>query len=100
MELSKRKRFSISISPVCSLHFIVVYWERKLANNCHPADVEQIEHRRPSNPDMDALYILSPESWIVDCLMADFEMRRYRKAYLVWTSCMWAATPEASQTAS
>lgn len=58
-----------------------------------PADVEQIEHRRMSNPDMDALYILSPESWIVDCLMADFEAGRYRKAYLVWTSCQWAATP-------
>lgn len=40
-----------------------------------------------TNPDMDALYILSPESWIVDCLMADFEAGRYRKAHLVWTSC-------------
>jgi hypothetical protein len=43
-----------------------------------------------SNPDMDALYILTPESWIVDCLMADFEVRRYRRAILVWTSCQWA----------
>ncbi|KAJ5898098.1 hypothetical protein N7504_008386 [Penicillium tannophilum] len=54
--------------------------------NLNVSNVEQIEHRRPSNPDMDALYILSPESWIVDCLMADFEVRRYRKAFLVWTS--------------
>lgn len=54
---------------------------------CHPADVEQLEHKRPFNPDMDALYILSPESYVVDCLMADFEVRRYRKALLVWTSC-------------
>ena len=43
-----------------------------------------------SNPDMDALYILTPEAWIVDCLMADFELGRYRKAILVWTSCQWA----------
>jgi syntaxin-binding protein 1 len=38
------------------------------------------------NPEMDAIYILSPEPHIVDCLMADFERRRYRQAYLVWTS--------------
>ncbi|KAJ5587539.1 uncharacterized protein N7459_003304 [Penicillium hispanicum] len=54
--------------------------------NMNVSNVEQIEHRRPSNPDMDALYILSAESYIVDCLMADFEVGRYRKAYLVWTS--------------
>ncbi|KAJ5653801.1 hypothetical protein N7490_000804 [Penicillium lividum] len=54
--------------------------------NLNVSNVEQIEHRRPSNPDMDALYILSPESWIVDCLMADFEVKRYRRAFLVWTS--------------
>ncbi|KAJ5107279.1 hypothetical protein N7456_003954 [Penicillium angulare] len=54
--------------------------------NLNVSNVEQIEHRRPSNPDMDAVYILSPESWIVDCLMADFEVGRYRRAYLIWTS--------------
>jgi hypothetical protein len=53
----------------------------------HPADIEQIENRRQPNPDMSALYILSPQSWIVDCLMADFVVGRYKKAYLVWTSC-------------
>lgn len=35
---------------------------------------------------MDAIYILSPEPHIVECLLADFERRRYRQAYLVWTS--------------
>lgn len=43
---------------------------------------------------MSALYIISPQSWIVDCLMADFEVGKYKKAYLVWTSCallaMWS----------
>ncbi|KAJ5122500.1 hypothetical protein N7448_003634 [Penicillium atrosanguineum] len=54
--------------------------------NLNVSSVEQIEQRRMSNPDMDALYILTPETWIVDCLMADFEVGRYRKAILVWTS--------------
>ena len=40
------------------------------------------------NPETDALYILSPLPHIVDCLMADFERRRYRRAYLVWTSLL------------
>lgn len=35
---------------------------------------------------MDALYILSPLGYIVDCLMADFDRQRYKKAMLVWTS--------------
>ncbi|KAJ5677772.1 uncharacterized protein N7477_003405 [Penicillium maclennaniae] len=54
--------------------------------NLNVSNVEQIEQRRMSNPDMDALYILTPEAWIVDCLMADIEVGRYRKAILVWTS--------------
>lgn len=37
---------------------------------------------------MDAIYLLSPEAHIVDCLLADFERRRYRKAYLLWTNLM------------
>lgn len=52
-------------------------------------DIEQIEHRRPANPDMDALYFLSPQPHIVDCLMADLERQRYRKGFLLWTTC-WA----------
>ncbi len=36
---------------------------------------------------MDAVYLLSPEPHIVDCLMADIECRRYRRVFLVWTSC-------------
>ncbi|KAJ5489136.1 hypothetical protein N7539_004026 [Penicillium diatomitis] len=54
--------------------------------NLNVSNIEQIENRRPPNPDMNALYIISPQSWIVDCLMADFEVGRYKKAYLVWTS--------------
>ncbi len=40
------------------------------------------------NPDMDAIYLLSPQPHIVDCLIADFERRRYRKAFLVWTALL------------
>jgi syntaxin-binding protein 1 len=40
------------------------------------------------NPDMDAIYLLSPQPHIVDCLMADFERRRYRNTFLVWTALL------------
>ncbi|KAG5304738.1 Sec1 family superfamily [Histoplasma capsulatum G186AR] len=49
-------------------------------------NVEQIEARRPMNKDLDAVYILSPLPHIVDCVMADFERRRYKKSFLVWIS--------------
>jgi syntaxin-binding protein 1 len=38
--------------------------------------------------DMDAIYLLSPQPHIVDCLIADFERRRYRKSFLVWTALL------------
>lgn len=37
---------------------------------------------------MDAIYILSAEQHVVDCLLADFEVRRYRSAHLVWTNLL------------
>ncbi len=40
------------------------------------------------NKEMDAVYLLSPLPHILDCLMADLERRRYRRTFLVWTSCM------------
>lgn len=48
--------------------------------------MEQIEELRPMNKDMDAVYILSPLTHIVDCVMADFERRRYKRSFLIWTS--------------
>ena len=51
-------------------------------------DIERIEEKRGMNPDMDAIYILSPQPHIVDCLMADFERRRYRRSYLVWVALL------------
>ncbi|WEW57761.1 syntaxin binding protein 1 [Emydomyces testavorans] len=68
---------------------------RKLLNNAVKEDdilnanvtnIEQIEHRRPANQETDAVYVLSPLPHIVDCLMADLERRRYRRAFLVWTA--------------
>jgi syntaxin-binding protein 1 len=61
--------------------------EDDILNN-NIATIERIENRREPNPEMDAVYILSPEPHIVDCLLADFERRRYCRAYLVWTSLM------------
>ena len=55
-------------------------------------DIEQIEHKRPINKEMDAIYLLSPLPHIVDCLMADFERRRYRKCFLIWTSSVISAS--------
>ncbi|KAJ5042361.1 uncharacterized protein L3040_004911 [Drepanopeziza brunnea f. sp. 'multigermtubi'] len=52
------------------------------------ANIERIEERREMNPDMDAIYLLSPQPHIVDCLLADFERRRYRKSFLVWTALL------------
>ncbi len=51
-------------------------------------DIEKIEEKREMNPDMDAIYMLSPQPHIVDCLLADFERRRYRRSFLVWTSLL------------
>ncbi|RKF65025.1 Protein transport protein sec1 [Erysiphe neolycopersici] len=50
------------------------------------ANIERIEERREMNPDMDAIYLLSPWPHIVDCLMADLERHRYKKSFLIWTS--------------
>ncbi|KAK7429949.1 syntaxin binding protein 1 [Neonectria magnoliae] len=61
--------------------------EDDILNN-NIATIERIEDRRDPNPEMDAIYILSPESFAVDCLLADFEMRRYRSYYLVWTGLL------------
>lgn len=50
--------------------------------------MDRIEEKREKNPDMDAVYILSPQPYIVECLVADFEMSRYRSAYLIWTALL------------
>ncbi|KAL2070401.1 hypothetical protein VTL71DRAFT_13427 [Oculimacula yallundae] len=52
------------------------------------ANIERIEDKREMNPDMDAIYLLSPQPHIVDCLLADFERRRYKKSFLVWTALL------------
>lgn len=40
------------------------------------------------NPDTDAVYILSPQPYLIDFLLADFEVGRYRKSYLIWTALL------------
>ncbi|KAH7116060.1 Sec1-like protein [Dendryphion nanum] len=48
--------------------------------------VERIESRRVDSKDTDAIYFITPEPHIVDCLMADFERRKYMGSFLIWTS--------------
>ncbi|KAJ4153425.1 hypothetical protein LMH87_009911 [Akanthomyces muscarius] len=76
---------------------IVDEHSKKIIDNCIKEDdilnnniatIERIEERREPNPEMDAVYILTPDAYIVDCLLADFEVRRYRRAYLVWTNLL------------
>lgn len=57
-------------------------------------NIEHIEHRRPTNRDVDAIYLLTPQPHIVDCVMADFEKRKYRRSYLIWTSLLHPALRE------
>lgn len=40
------------------------------------------------NPEMDAIYILSPKENIAEILVNDFERRRYKQAFLVWTGVL------------
>ena len=54
--------------------------------NENVTNIEQVEHKRSLSRDTDAVYLISPLPYIVDCIMADFERRRYRKCYLIWTS--------------
>ncbi|KAK3936380.1 Sec1 family protein [Diplogelasinospora grovesii] len=61
--------------------------EDDILNN-NIANIERIEDKREPNPTMDAIYLLSPQPHIVDCLLADFDRRRYRKAFLVWTGAL------------
>ncbi|GAP86352.1 putative Sec1 family protein [Rosellinia necatrix] len=56
--------------------------------NHNIANIERIEERREMNPTMDAIYLLSPQPHIVDCLVADIERRRYKRCFLVWTSVL------------
>ena len=54
--------------------------------NCNITNIEQIEDRRQSLSDTDAIYLLSPLPHIVECLKADLSRKRYRRAHLIWIS--------------
>ncbi|KAI1265573.1 Sec1 family protein [Xylariaceae sp. FL1019] len=56
--------------------------------NHNIANIERIEERREANPTMDAIYLLSPQPHIVDCLIADIERRRYKRCLLIWTAVL------------
>lgn len=54
--------------------------------NANITNIEQIEDRRQQQSDTDAIYLLSPQPHIVECLKADLSRKRYRRAHLIWTS--------------
>ncbi|KIX08458.1 uncharacterized protein Z518_03114 [Rhinocladiella mackenziei CBS 650.93] len=54
--------------------------------NVNITNIEQIEDRRQTQADTDAIYLLSPLPHIVECLKADLSRKRYRQAHLIWTS--------------
>ncbi|KAJ9651995.1 syntaxin binding protein 1 [Neophaeococcomyces mojaviensis] len=56
--------------------------------NCNIINVERLEERRPEQPETDAIYLLSPLPHIVEALKADLSRRRYRRAFLIWTSTL------------
>lgn len=62
-----------------------------------PSDIEQIDHRRPTNRDVDAIYFLTPQPHIVDSVMADFAKHKYRTSFLIWTSCGLSAISPCGQ---
>ena len=66
--------------------------EENRARRAHDAkmalDIEQIEQKRKGSKGLDAIYLLSPESYVVDCLISDIERQKYRRTFLIWTSRM------------
>ncbi|CAO2654762.1 Nn.00g114950.m01.CDS01 [Neocucurbitaria sp. VM-36] len=56
--------------------------------NSNITNIERLEERRTTQRDMDAIYILTPKAHIVDCIMAEFDQRRYRGFFLIWTSLL------------
>jgi syntaxin-binding protein 1 len=76
---------------------IVDEYSQKLINNVVKEDdilnlnitnIERIEDRRQPIRDMDAVYIITPKPHIVDCMMAEFDQRRYRGFFLIWTTLL------------
>ena len=44
------------------------------------------EKQRSHDPTMEAVYLIAPEPYVIDCLVADMEGRRYQCFHLIWTS--------------
>jgi len=44
--------------------------------NSNITNIERLEDRRETQRDMDAIYILTPKPHIVDCVMAELDVRR------------------------
>ncbi|KAF2671845.1 Sec1 family protein [Microthyrium microscopicum] len=51
-------------------------------------NIDQIEQKRTRNVETDALYILTAEPHIVECVLSDIEKGRYAAYYILWTSIL------------
>lgn len=56
--------------------------------NCNIINIERLEERRQTQPETDAIYLLSPLPHIVEQLKADLSRRRYRRGFLIWTATL------------
>lgn len=54
----------------------------------HRVDIERIEEKRDKNEGMGAIYLISPQEYIVEALVADLEKKRYQSAFLIWTDVL------------
>lgn len=52
-------------------------------------NIELITDRRATNREVEAIYLVTPQAYVVDCVLADLEKAKYARAHLVWTSCEW-----------
>lgn len=62
---------------------------QRAASPCsHRVDIERIEEKRDKNEGMGAIYLISPQEYIVEALVADLEKKRYQSAFLIWTDVL------------
>ncbi|KAF3935530.1 hypothetical protein ABW19_dt0201704 [Dactylella cylindrospora] len=54
------------------------------------AGVEEIQQKRTPKSDMEAVYLLTPKPYVLDCLVSEFKRPkpRYMGGHLVWTSSL------------
>jgi syntaxin-binding protein 1 len=99
-EDSRRVVFNVLKDDDILKHRIISMASSSWCCNADKKGIDNIENRRDPNPELPAIYILSSQAYVVDCLMADLERQRYQCCHLLWTSSMFASTSNAMLTSS